>query len=107
MQGAAIHIRVLHVTQHPWLRRPLLKKHKKAAYWTAVGRRVFVKADIHHAVTVKEADDIKDYLPCARVVVIPPLLHDIRVPAPLGICGFIMQSLRRSVDGHCSGLLPC
>src|SRR5947209_11585902 len=68
---------------HPWLRRPLLKKIKKAAYWTAVGRRVFEKADIHHAITVKEADDIKEYLPRARVVVIPPLLHDIRVPAPI------------------------
>lgn len=78
---------------HPWLRRPLLKKLKKAVYWTAVGRRVFEKADIHHAITINEADDVKEYLPRARVVVIPPLLHDVRVPARIEMAATPAQKL--------------
>jgi glycosyltransferase involved in cell wall biosynthesis len=66
-----------------WLRRQLLNGIKKNVYWNLLARNVFEHATIHHALTFKEAADIKEYLPRSRLVLIPPLLDGVRAPPPL------------------------
>jgi glycosyltransferase involved in cell wall biosynthesis len=67
----------------PQVRPEPLNKLKKAAYWSLMGRRVFEHADVHHAITTKEVAHIREYLPRARVIVIPHLLQDLPASAQI------------------------
>jgi glycosyltransferase involved in cell wall biosynthesis len=68
----------------PQLRLETFNKLKKTLYWSLIGHHVFEQADIHHAVTAKEIAHIREFLPRARVVVIPHLLQDLPASAPIG-----------------------
>jgi glycosyltransferase involved in cell wall biosynthesis len=68
-----------------WLRRQLLNGIKKNVYWTLLARNIFERATIHHALTFKEAADIKEYLPRSRLILIPPLLDGVRASPPFQI----------------------
>jgi glycosyltransferase involved in cell wall biosynthesis len=67
----------------PQLRLEPFNKLKKTAYWNLMGRGVFEHANLHHAITMKEVAHIREYLPRARVIIIPHLLQDLPASAPI------------------------
>ncbi len=69
---------------NPQVRPEKFNSFKKAVYWRLIAGRVFEKADIHHAITTTEVAHIREYLPRARVIVIPHLLQDLPATAPVG-----------------------